>query len=90
VADKLKQPKERFTMLEPSGPTNPSPEELATRVVEPLINDGPVLTESPTAVPAAVRTLLAQLVGAVGALDPKARAAAVDYAVKELTNRRAG
>lgn len=30
---------ERFTMLEPRGPNNPSPEELATRIVQTVVNE---------------------------------------------------
>jgi hypothetical protein len=40
MADEPKpRQKERFTMLEPSGPLNPSPEELATRVVDIAFKD---------------------------------------------------
>ena len=61
-------------MLERRGPNDPSPEELATRIVEPLINVGPA---EPPAVPPAVRDIIAQAAAAVRALEPIARAAAV-------------
>lgn len=76
--------KERFTMLEPKGPNNPSPEELATRVVEPIING--CLPPEPPAVPPSVQTMIAQLADVIGALAPGPRAAAV----AELTRRLAG
>lgn len=68
--------KARFTMLEPMGPNNPSPEELATRVAEPLINVGPS-DPTPAVVPPAVRNMLAGLAAALGTLEPPARAAVV-------------
>ncbi len=81
---------ERFTMLEPVGPNNPSPEELATRIVEPLINGDPVSDPPPTAaVPPAVDTLLAQLAAAIEPLDAPARAAALS-SMTELARRLAG
>ena len=91
MADKSKPPrKERFTMLEPSGPINPSPEELATRVVEPLINGCPVESEPPTALSPAVQSLLAQLTGALDALNESDRAVALNCITAELTKRLAG
>ena len=59
------QPRQRLTVLEMGGPLNPSPEELATRVIEPLINEGPVCDPPQPAVPAEVPPLVARLLDVV-------------------------
>jgi hypothetical protein len=87
MADEPKSPrKERFTMLEMGGPTNPSPEELATRVVDALINDGPVFDP----VPPAVLSLVAELVKVVDALDERGQRLARGHISARLLKRTAG
>ena len=81
---------ERFTMLEPCAPLNPSPEELATRVVDGLFDVDPVTPSKPAPLPPVVLNLVAELSAAVAALDARGRAAALAYISTELPRRTAG
>lgn len=71
------------TVLEMGAPLDPSPEELAARAVGPRVN---VTPDGSAAIPPAVQSMIVQLADAIGALEPRTRAAAV----AELTRRLAG
>ena len=74
-------PAGRTGILEPRGPNNPSPEELATPVTI-VVPDDPL--------PLSVRIVFEEFLLTIQSLDGAERAAAVEYAVRELNNRRAG